>query len=105
MSDVLEAIYRVIQGGDQDEVARLTEKALAGGIPALEILGKGMIPGVEAMGEKFRSGEFFLPEVLISARVMNRGVEVLTPSLSQGRCSQARHGDHWYHRRGHARHR
>ena len=32
MSDVLEAIYRVIQGGDQDEVARLTEKALAGGI-------------------------------------------------------------------------
>ena len=36
MSDVLEAIYRVIQGGDQDEVARLTEKALAGGILTLQ---------------------------------------------------------------------
>jgi 5-methyltetrahydrofolate--homocysteine methyltransferase len=79
MADIFVAISEAIQMGDRDKVAKLAEEALKKGTPALDILYKGMVPGIESMGEKFKSGEFFLPEILICARAMNRGTEVLNP--------------------------
>jgi len=79
MADIFVSISEAIQIGDQDKVAKLAEEALTKGIPALDILDNAMVPGIETTGEKFKSGEFFLPEILICARAMNRGIEVLTP--------------------------
>ena len=81
MLDRLRAISEAVQDGDQDRVTNLVETALAEGMSATDILEKGMIPGIEALGEKFASGEFFLPEILISSRAMKLGMEVLDPHL------------------------
>jgi len=66
-----------------DEIAGLTNKALEAGVPALEILNQGLVPGMSVVGTKFRNGEIFLPEVLLSAKTMKTALEILTPILSQ----------------------
>jgi len=66
-----------------DEIAALTNEALEAGVPALEILNQGLVPGMSVVGTKFRNGEIFLPEVLLSARTMKTALEILTPILSQ----------------------
>ncbi|MBQ4044231.1 MAG: corrinoid protein, partial [Clostridia bacterium] len=52
------------------------------GIPAQEILEKGLIAGMNIIGEKFRNNEVFVPEVLVAARAMNMGAQVLKPLLA-----------------------
>ena len=52
-----------------DEIAALTNETLEAGIPALKIIDQGLVPGMSAVGIKFRDGEVFLPELLLSARV------------------------------------
>ena len=79
MTDYYAEIAEAIQEGDRDRVTSLAEEALAGGNTAVEILEKGMVPGIEALGERFKTGELFLPEILISARAMKEGMEVLAP--------------------------
>jgi len=66
-----------------DEIAALTNETLEAGVPALEILNQGLVPGMSAVGIKFKSGEIFLPEVLLSARTMKTALEMLLPILSQ----------------------
>jgi len=66
-----------------NEIAVLTNEALESGIPALEILNQGLVPGMSVVGTKFRNGEVFLPEVLLSAETMKRALEILQPILSQ----------------------
>ncbi len=83
MTDNWSTISEAIQEGDREKVVGLVNKALADKKAPLDILNKGMIPGIEALGEKFRSGEFFLPEILISARAMGAGIEVLKKHLPQ----------------------
>ena len=66
-----------------DEIAALTNKALEAGVPALELLNQGLVPGMSVVGTKFRNGEIFLPEVLLSAKTMKTALEILQPILSQ----------------------
>ncbi|MFC1903535.1 corrinoid protein [Chloroflexota bacterium] len=82
MSDVLSSIELSVQNGDDKQVVELVGKALDDGISALEILEKGMVPGIQALGKCFKEGTAYLPEVLIACRAMNRGVEVLKPHLA-----------------------
>jgi 5-methyltetrahydrofolate--homocysteine methyltransferase len=51
------------------------------GIPPGEILDEGLIKGMDVVGEKFKNGEFFIPEVLLAARVMHAGMDILKPAL------------------------
>ena len=69
--------------GNQDEAIKLTEDALAHGIPAKEFLDQGLMPGMDVVGVRFRDGEIFMPEVLLSARAMKSGMELLKPELSR----------------------
>jgi 5-methyltetrahydrofolate--homocysteine methyltransferase len=69
--------------GNQDEVLKLTLEALDNGIGAKEFLDEGLIPGMDVVGVRFRDGEMFLPEVLLSARAMKAGMELLKPELSK----------------------
>ena len=66
-----------------DEIAGLTNEALAAGVPALEIMNQGLVPGMSVIGTKFRNGEIFLPEVLLSAKTMKTALEILLPILGQ----------------------
>ena len=67
--------------GRKADVERLVEGALAEGTPAARILNEGLIPGMERLGEMFKSNEVFIPEVLVAARAMNAGLARLEPHL------------------------
>lgn len=82
MADLLSSIAGGVEKGDDKEVVALAKKALDSGVSALDILEKGLVPGIQALGNSFKEGTAYLPEVLIACRAMNRGVEVLKPSLA-----------------------
>lgn len=83
MTELLSTIAQGVQDGDDKKVVALVGKALAGGISALDIMEKGMVPGIQALGQLFKDGQAYLPEILISCRAMNRGVELLKPQLAK----------------------
>ena len=81
MSVVLE-ISDFVQKGRAKNVKELVAQALDNGVTAKEILNDGLIAGMMAIGEKFKKNEVYVPEVLIAARAMNMGVNILKPYLA-----------------------
>jgi len=80
--DILERIAQALQQGDDQQVGRLAAEALAAGTGAGEVLQKGLVAGMNVVGEQFRLREIFLPDVLLSARAMYAGLDVLKPHLA-----------------------
>ena len=78
---ILQEISELLQKGSAKKVVALVEQALADGIPAQEILDNALLAGMDIIGEKFKNNQVYVPEVLLSARAMNMGVEVLKPHL------------------------
>ena len=69
--------------GNAKKIKDLVEQALKEGISPKDILDEALIPGMAIVGEKFKVGEYFIPEVLVAARAMNAGVKLIEPFLSQ----------------------
>lgn len=82
MADILKSIAENVQSGDDKKVVELVNQALKDKKAPLDILDKGLVPGIQALGKCFKEGTAYLPEVLIATRAMNRGVEVLKPQLA-----------------------
>ena len=78
----LEEVASAVERGKAKLVPGLVEEALDEGIDPVEILNKGMIDAMSVVGEKFKNNEIFVPEMLVAARAMKKGVEVLKPSLA-----------------------
>ena len=81
MSDLNQIAENVIQG-QAPKVKELVEGALAEGVPVPDILYEGLIKGMGVVGEKFKNNEFYVPEVLIAARAMKTGMELVRPLLA-----------------------
>ena len=81
--DILNRIAESLQKGDDPQVGTLTGEALGQGIPAGDILQNGLIAGMNVVGEQFRLREIFLPDVLLAARAMYAGLELLRPHLAK----------------------
>lgn len=81
MNETLNEISEWLQKGRAPKVKAAVTKALEEGIPASEILEDGLLAGMDIIGQKFKNNEVFVPEVLVAARAMNRGVEILRPYL------------------------
>lgn len=79
--DLLKQISEELERGEDERVAALTGEAIAAGVPAKTILDDGLIRGMNIVGEKFRSHEIFLPDVLMAARAMYGGLDLLKPLL------------------------
>jgi len=75
------AIADAVREGDDREAVSLVKSAIEEGVPPIEILETGLVPGIQQLGELFKDGEVFLPEVLIACRAMDRGVDELKPFL------------------------
>jgi 5-methyltetrahydrofolate--homocysteine methyltransferase len=82
MTDILNRISENVVIGSQDQVRELTEQAVAEGMPPEEILKKGLIPGMDIVGEKFQIGEYFIPHMLLAARAMQAALGILRPLLA-----------------------
>lgn len=81
MSAILQEISEKLQKGKMKEVEDLTKKALEEGVAPLTILNEGLMPGMDIIGERFKNNDIFIPEVLIAARAMAAGTNVLRPLL------------------------
>lgn len=81
MSRLYERIATAIMEGDPDKTGKLAERGLKQGLSAKEILDNGMVVGMGEVGVRFRAGDMFVPEVLMSADAMQAGLEVLRPEL------------------------
>ena len=91
MSEIITNLKEDLYNGKVDEVAAATQKALDEGISAGEILNQGLIAGMDVVGRDFKSGELFIPEVLLCARAMHAGLDVLRPLLIEtGTASQGK---------------
>ena len=78
---ILEEMSTLLQQGRAPKVKELVSQAIEEGISPKEILEQGLLSGMGIIGEKFKNNEVFVPEVLIAARAMNAGVEILKPHL------------------------
>jgi 5-methyltetrahydrofolate--homocysteine methyltransferase len=78
---ILQQISENLQKGDDKTVAVLTQKAIDDGLSATDILNEGLLAGMDVVGQRFGANEIFLPEVLLSARAMNAGMDLIKPLL------------------------
>lgn len=79
-----EEIATAVEAGNIKGITELVLRAVDDGLNPMDILNKGMISAMQVIGERFSRGEAFVPEMLISARTMKKGVEALKPYLSAG---------------------
>jgi len=79
----LQRIADCVITGKAQETKDLVAQALKQGVPVADVLNKGLIAGMEVVGRKFKANEFYVPEVLIAARAMKWGMEVLEPELKK----------------------
>ena len=79
----LDVISEVLQRGDAEKVGELVKKALEENFAPKKILEDGLIKGMDIIGAKFKRNEVYVPEVLIAARAMRVGMEVLRPKLTE----------------------
>lgn len=79
--DLIQRISGELQRGNYNEVSGLVQEALKEGIAPERILREGLIAGMEVVGERFRKEELFIPEVLVAAKAMHAGMEVLRSVL------------------------
>ncbi|MBI5538350.1 MAG: corrinoid protein [Deltaproteobacteria bacterium] len=84
MSDLFRELGQHLYDGDAPGVIELTRKAIEQGLDAREILNAGLLPGMERVGRDFKDGELFIPEVIVAARAMHAGIELLKPLLARG---------------------
>jgi 5-methyltetrahydrofolate--homocysteine methyltransferase len=82
METILKEIYDGVMSGNAGEVPVKVQAALDAGLPPATILNEGMIAAMNTVGKLFEEGEFFVPEMLISARAMQAGLAVLKPKLA-----------------------
>jgi len=88
---VKEELKEAIIKGKRDAVEPLIRKALSEGLRPEEVMDKMMIPAMDVVGDRFSRNEIFLPEMMIAARAMNTGLDILRPMLvAQGLSSKGK---------------
>ena len=80
-NELFDRLAKAVVEMDEDEVARLCHKALEENVDAFDAINEGLSRGMEKAGQLFEEEEYFVPELLICADAMNRGVDILKPYL------------------------
>jgi 5-methyltetrahydrofolate--homocysteine methyltransferase len=81
MDEKLKLIYDAILDGDMEGVVNNIQAPLDAGVAPGEILNMALIPAMDKVGQLFEEGEYFVPEMLVAARAMKAGLEILKPLL------------------------
>ena len=83
MMSILAEISENLQKGKAKIVKELVQKALDEGFAPEQILNEGLLHGMGIVGEKFKNNEVYVPEVLVAARAMSMGAQILKPHLAE----------------------
>jgi len=81
MENILSDIYKSVIEGEIDQVQAYVNQALDNGMDSGDILNNGLISAMTEVGQRFEAGDFYVPEMLISARAMQAGLALLKPHL------------------------
>jgi 5-methyltetrahydrofolate--homocysteine methyltransferase len=81
MGNTLEEIYEAVVHGQRDETATLVQAALDEDVVPEDVLKKALIAAMGEVGDRFEKGEFYVPEMLVAARAMQSGMNILRPLL------------------------
>ena len=87
MSELSNDLANAVAEGDIDVAKKLIHQALAEGATAQSIIDKGLTPGMDFVGRRFKECEMFIPEVLLSARTMQAAMDILRPLLTEKQAS------------------
>jgi len=82
-TEIFEKLTNAIVTQNIAGCAQLTQKALDAGIPPIDIITKGLSPGMKIIGDKFEAAEIFLPQIMMSGKAMSSAMEILTPELEK----------------------
>jgi corrinoid protein of di/trimethylamine methyltransferase len=80
-NELITQLITAIIDGEPEQVVEFTKQALAAGLEPITIIDEGLIPGMDIVGDKFASGEYFLPNLIISANGMQEAMKLLEPEL------------------------
>jgi 5-methyltetrahydrofolate--homocysteine methyltransferase len=80
----LQKLADAVIAGNREAVAQMTQAAVDEGVSPADIINQGLIAGMAVVGVKFKANEFYVPEVLIAARAMHAGMDIVKPLLAAG---------------------
>ena len=83
MEELLKSMQAAVIEGDKGTVVSLVERALAQNVPPDEVLNKGLVAGMDVVAVQFKNAEMYVPDVLISARAMQAGNDLLKPIIAR----------------------
>ena len=92
MGDIFEEIEQAIIDGDEKSCASLAQKTIDEGIDPIEAIEKGYAKGMRVVGERFESGECFLPALLLAEDAMNAAMEILKPKIEESKAHKEKKG-------------
>jgi 5-methyltetrahydrofolate--homocysteine methyltransferase len=78
----LKQLYDSVVSGDAKATQAITQQALADGVDPLKLVNEYMVPAMDEVGRRFEANEYFVPELLISARAMKAALELIRPLLT-----------------------
>ena len=78
----LKQLYDSVVSGDAKATQAITQQALADGVDPLKLVNDYMVPAMDEVGRRFEANEYFVPELLISARAMKAALELIRPILT-----------------------
>ena len=80
--DMYKNLAQAVIDGEEEDVVNLAKQALDQNLDPLDCIANGLTKGIQEVGELFASGEYYLPEMIISAEVMKAAMEILEPALA-----------------------
>jgi corrinoid protein of di/trimethylamine methyltransferase len=80
---LIDSLTQAVIAGDPEGAAELARQALAEGLDPLEVINRGLVPGIQYTGEQFAAGEMFLPDLMLAAEAMQRAIHLLEPEMAR----------------------
>ncbi len=80
---LIDSLTQAVIAGDPEAAVALARQALEGGLDPLEVINRGLVPGIQYTGEQFAAGEMFLPDLMLAAEAMQRAIRLLEPEMAR----------------------
>jgi corrinoid protein of di/trimethylamine methyltransferase len=83
MDEIMKGLIDAVAEGDDQLVVELTNKAVDSGMEPLQVINEGLTAGINLVGRRFEAGEYFLPDLLLGAKAMEAGINILEPLMAE----------------------
>lgn len=83
MDEIMKGLIDAVAEGDDQLAVELTNKAVDSGMEPLQVINEGLTAGIDVVGRRFEAGEYFLPDLLLGAKAMEAGINILEPLMAE----------------------